>query len=338
MSPDPAAARIESLVTQPPVEAGTSDARRVSVVLPARNEAAGIGRVLDAVRDATPAGWSVELIVVDDGSADETAAVAEAHGARVLRRGDSPGNPAAARNLGARAATGDPIVFLDADCTPAGGWLEALLAAHAGGAEIAGGSLDMPPGLDSSARCDYYASCYHLHPRRGEERVPSSSPANLSVRRALFTRTGGFTETLPVADGHEELGWQADAARRGAAIRFVPHARVFHHNRCGYANMLRRSYRWGYSALQAKSMAGAARAPWVYRWPRLMIVLALPLAPVHALYTLTCWVRAGVFEPVRFIPGILAAKLAYGVGFMAGGARWLRRRGRGGGELRPRWR
>ena len=308
------------------------------MIIPARNEGAAIGGVLDAVQASAPAGTELETIVVDDGSIDDTAAVAALHGAQVIRRDTAHGNPAAARNLGAQAAAGDPLVFLDADCTPAPGWLAALLEAHDSGADVAGGSLGLPDGLEPSARCDYYASSYHLHPGRAAGPVPNHSPANVSVRRDLFTRTRGFTEALPVADGHEELAWQAEIRRLGGSIRFVPEARVLHRNRPGYRNLLRRSYRWGYSALEAKSLAGAARLGWAYRWPRLLILTAVPLAPLHAVYTVGCWLRAGVLEPLRFVPGILAAKLAYGVGFAEGGLHWLSRRQRGGAELRPRWR
>jgi glycosyltransferase involved in cell wall biosynthesis len=83
----------------------------VTVVLPARNEAEGLRRTLPALRAVLPA---AELIVVDDGSTDATAEVAAANGARVLANPYAMGNGAAIKR-GARAASGELIVFMDAD-------------------------------------------------------------------------------------------------------------------------------------------------------------------------------------------------------------------------------
>ncbi|PZO08865.1 MAG: glycosyl transferase [Lysobacteraceae bacterium] len=84
---------------------------RVSVVLPAKNEAEGLRRTLPALRACLP---DAEVIVVDDGSTDDTASVAAGLGARVLSSPYSMGNGAAIKR-GARAATGELIVFMDAD-------------------------------------------------------------------------------------------------------------------------------------------------------------------------------------------------------------------------------
>jgi glycosyltransferase involved in cell wall biosynthesis len=81
------------------------------VVLPAKNEAGAISDVVRRLRQQAP---DAEVIVVDDGSTDDTAAIAESAGARVIRHPYSIGNGAAIKS-GARAASGRYIVFMDAD-------------------------------------------------------------------------------------------------------------------------------------------------------------------------------------------------------------------------------
>jgi glycosyltransferase involved in cell wall biosynthesis len=84
---------------------------RISLILPAKNEAAGLRRTLPGVRELFP---DAEIIVVDDGSTDQTALVARELGARVLSSPYSMGNGAAIKR-GAREATGDVLMFMDAD-------------------------------------------------------------------------------------------------------------------------------------------------------------------------------------------------------------------------------
>lgn len=84
---------------------------RLSIVIPARNEAAGLAGLLPRLKALVP---DAEIVVVDDGSTDATAAVAEEAGARVIRHPYGMGNGAAIKT-GARAAQGEVLVFMDAD-------------------------------------------------------------------------------------------------------------------------------------------------------------------------------------------------------------------------------
>jgi glycosyltransferase involved in cell wall biosynthesis len=312
--------------------------RVVSIIIPARNESRTINHLIHTIRQQSPAGWSAEVVVVDDGSTDDTAVVARTAGALVVELGARPGggNPAAARNRGALAATGDPLVFLDADCVPTEGWLARLIADHESGAAVVGGALDLPPGLPPMARCDYYCGWYHVHSHRSGGEVPNHPPGNVSVRRAEFGRTPGFTEQQPVAYAHEELAWQSAIRLQGGRIIFDPAAIVYHYNRPGFRNLLRRNYRWGFSAIESKAPTGAARLAWVYRYPALLVLASLPLALGSTGYILWCWIRVGVLEPLLMLPAVLAARLAYSAGLIAGGIRWMRF-GAGAAEARPRW-
>jgi glycosyltransferase involved in cell wall biosynthesis len=87
---------------------------RLSIVLPAKNESAAIGSTVAGIRQQYPDTAEVEVLVVNDGSTDDTAAVAAAAGARVVHHPYSKGNGAAIKT-GAREARGCIIVFMDAD-------------------------------------------------------------------------------------------------------------------------------------------------------------------------------------------------------------------------------
>ena len=111
---------------------------RVSVVLPAKNESEGLRRTLPALRRCLP---DAEIIVVDDGSTDDTAALATSLGARVLGSPYSMGNGAAIKR-GARAANGDVIVFMDADGQHDPGLIPTLMARLDEGYDMVVGARD----------------------------------------------------------------------------------------------------------------------------------------------------------------------------------------------------
>ena len=140
---------------------------RVSVVLPAFNEEKLLPAALAAVRDAASAftarGWEWESVVCDNNSTDGTAAVARAGGATVVFE---PVNQIGrARDAGARVATGDWLVFIDADSTPSAELFADIAERIASGRALGGGStVELEPGTPRYARfvCGLWNLCSRL--------------------------------------------------------------------------------------------------------------------------------------------------------------------------------
>ena len=88
-----------------------SNTTQVSIILPAKNESAGLAKTLPGLRALYP---DAQILVIDDGSTDDTVAVCEREGASVVSHRYSMGNGAAIKT-GARVASGDVLVFMDAD-------------------------------------------------------------------------------------------------------------------------------------------------------------------------------------------------------------------------------
>src|SRR4051794_15904660 len=193
-----------------------------SLVIPARNASATLNLTLAALvrqRNAP----EFEVLVVDDGSSDDTKRVAVSFDGLALRILDTAGGegPGAARNLGAAAATGEILVFVDADCEPEPDWLARLVAA-AGEYELVQGKVLPPEGVEVGPFDRFIAvvSEYGLY-----------QTANLAIRRDLFERLGGF-EQIVMPKRSKELGedaWLAWRAKRaGGRSTFADDAVVRH--------------------------------------------------------------------------------------------------------------
>jgi Glycosyltransferases involved in cell wall biogenesis len=111
---------------------------KISIILPAKNEEAGLSRTLPRLREQMP---DAEIIVVDDGSTDTTALVASENGARVVASPYSMGNGAAIKR-GARAASGTILVFMDADGQHDPADIQKLLAKLSQGYDMVVGARD----------------------------------------------------------------------------------------------------------------------------------------------------------------------------------------------------
>ena len=207
---------------------------RVSAVVPARDAGRTLASVLRALQAALPPG--AELLVVDDGSADDTGTVAAGCGVRVLRTEHAQG-PAAARNRGAQATTGEVLVFVDADCRPHEDAVALLLGALEDKAVAAAfGSYDDRPEADTFV--SLYKNLAHHFVHQGSAAEAQTFWAGLgAVRRDVFRDAGGFDEAYGRPSIEDvELGYRLKAA--GHRIVLVKGAQVTHLKRWSLGSWL----------------------------------------------------------------------------------------------------
>ena len=190
---------------------------RVSVVIPVHNGEAYLGKAIASVRRQSRAPF--EIVIVDDGSTDGTAAVAEALGSdiRLIRQRHS--GVTVSRNRGVQAARGDLIAFLDGDDMWTDGKLDTqvpILLEHSD-IQIALGHtrrMWMPVGREAAAS----------GLRLGNPELALHLGAAL-IRRSTFETIGAFDETLPRA---EDWDWFMRVRERGALIVVHPEVMLFY--------------------------------------------------------------------------------------------------------------
>ena len=200
----------------------------VTVVIPVRERHAELARCLGGL-----AAGARRVIVVDDGSDDRAAiqSAAAAAGASVLRRPVN-GGPAAARNTGLAAAQTPLVAFLDSDCVPAPGWLDALLPHFADPAlgAVAPRIVPHEAGRTWLARYEGASSTLDMGQRpsivRPGSRVPYVPGAALVVRAAAAG--AGFAEDMQVGEDVDFV-WRLGAS--GWRVRYEPAATMGHQHR-----------------------------------------------------------------------------------------------------------
>ena len=161
--------------------------RCVSVVIPTLNEAENIGRLVDRLRSCFP---GVEIIVADGGSEDGTADRVESPATLV----SSGKGRACQMNAGARAASGDILWFLHADCWPTDASVDLIFEALDDPAVVGGG---FRWGLDGSKW--YYGICTSLSHIKNKLRRSLFGDMGIFVRRETFERLGGYAE-IPICE------------------------------------------------------------------------------------------------------------------------------------------
>jgi glycosyltransferase involved in cell wall biosynthesis len=201
----------------------SSPAVSISIIIPALNEERMIGRCLESLAKLAFSRDRFEVLVVDNGSRDKTLDIAESFQNRLNLRVLQKTNVriSALRNLGARAAAGEILAFLDADCLAPEDWLDRILElTHADGAGVLGAHYLLPEDSTWVGRTWHY---YQEAPKSGEvSHVPAG---DLIMRREDFLKLGGFDESIQTNEDYELC---ERARKSGMQVRAFPRIGVVH--------------------------------------------------------------------------------------------------------------
>jgi mycofactocin system glycosyltransferase len=224
----------------------TPSAADVTVVVPVRDNPAGLERLLHTLRGLC-------VIVVDDGSTvpvDTSSWGLQTGSVTIIRHPVSQG-PAAARNTGLEAAATDFVAFLDSDVVPRKGWLEVILSHFSDPSVglVAPRIVALEPEGSALARYEHARSSLDLgrkeapvHPGGPVSYVPSAA---VVVRRSAAVECKGFDESMHVAED-VDLCWRLEDA--GWRLRYEPVARVAHDHRVDFRKWFQRRMFYGTGA------------------------------------------------------------------------------------------
>ena len=244
----------------------------VSVVIPAYYQAPLLARLLDslAALKYVPA---FEIIVVDDASPDDTAAVVAAWTAahpevpcRYFRQEHNQG-PGAARNRGVEEARSEFVAFTDTDCVVGEGWLSSLLSGFTKDS-IAGVGGAVAPWNPESLFALYNAVNGTLQPIVFEDfPIPYLVTCNCAYRRKALRDAGGFTADIPTPGG-EDVAASIALYKRGYRFAFAHEAFVRHDFRDTWRSFIRTwtNYGCGCGLVAQRMLSPAERNPEWQQW------------------------------------------------------------------------
>ncbi len=313
----------------------------LAVVVTTRNERAALDGLLAALRAQTLA--PDEVVIVDGGSDDGTLEALQAAAVAwpLLRVIEDPGSSIGrGRNRGIAAARSDRIAVTDAGCRPEPGWLAALAATLAAGADVAAGVFVPCP----ATRLERAVTALLTRPPEELDDDWNPSSRSMAFTRDAWARVGGYPEEVPTG---EDTKYCLALREAGYAMRLAREAVVAWQPRTGYRAFVRQYHRYAYgdgllgtatfyygakTALYLVFLAGlgsaaAALAGVGWAGPAAAVAVAPWLA-----YHLRCagkMIRRGAADlvPTHELPVMISYDLAEITGF----ARGVGARGRGHG-------
>ena len=213
----------------------------VSVIIPIFNGATSISRCIQSVLESRYPRGQMEVICIDNGSTDGTAAILRRFQPAIRVIEESRRGPAAARNAGLRAATGELVAFTDADCFVDPCWLSNIVSPLHGSPGAVGGKILPRP---EAGWVEKFGEYIHDHASAIElSEPPYLITMNMASRLSLLHSVGMFEERWTRM---EDCDLAYRILQTGAPITYQGDAVVYHHHRDRLPALAREGYLHGY--------------------------------------------------------------------------------------------
>lgn len=198
-----------------------------SVIIPAYNAQNTVAQCLDALDKQDVPKINYEIIVVDDGSTDETPDIVQRFPVRYFRQSNQ--GPATARNKGAREARGDIILFTDSDCVPLHNWIEEMARSFDDQTVMAAKGAYLTKQKSLTARFAQVEFEERFEMLKKVESIDMIDTYSAGYRKSVFLSLGGFDPSFPVAN-NEDTDLSYKMSHAGFKMVFNPKAIVYHLN------------------------------------------------------------------------------------------------------------
>ena len=293
----------------------------ISIIIPVYNATATISKTLSSLERLDFPAEQLEIILVDDGSTDNTLDVLRKWGAANKENKSLPKvsiikqknqGPGAARNNGVKNSKANLVYFTDSDCAIKPDCIKQLFQKFRDDVRLGavGGAIELPPEERNIwAVADHYASWYHHNPRLKPHYVRSTPTANLMVKKEVFETIGYFKEKIKAG---EDVEFGARMEQAGYKFYSLNTAYVYHYNRTSLKDFFRHAYKWGYFGASVRINNPATK--YHYLFPANIFLASLyfiPLFLMQFFYIMVQWLKAGDFKVLLYWPFIFLRCISY---------------------------
>lgn len=273
---------------------------KVSLIITTFNNEQTIDECLKSVFELNYPKNLLEVIVVDGGSKDSTAKIAEKYPAKVIVK---PSNAPSAYNYAMKIANGDVVAIIDADVKVEKDWLNKLTK-HLKDPQVAGvgGGIETWNHQNVLPRCVGYDIKYRYSRLLKNNSIKRLATMNLLLRRSVLEDVGGFDESLPT-QYDTDVGNKI--TNKGYRLIFEPNAKCYHFNRPTWREYFRQQLRYGMNTLRLYF-----RNPKLIRGDKITD-FGMNVQPIFLLVAFTSAILGLLFGNARFMLYISGFMLAF---------------------------